>query len=90
MSVISELIFNIAGRGGETIKDLAVQSGCKMNMVQDGMYANAPEKPLRMHGTPFQIQKARELVSGIIQQQQVRGILGFQLKIYPKYSHVWS
>ena len=42
-----------------------------MNMVQDGMYANAPEKPLRMHGTPFQIQKARELVSGIIQQQQV-------------------
>ena len=62
---------NITGRGGETIKDLAVQSGCKMNMVQDGMYANAPEKPLRMHGTPFQIQKARELVSGIIQQQQV-------------------
>ncbi|XP_063686663.1 far upstream element-binding protein 2-like isoform X6 [Bolinopsis microptera] len=60
----------VIGRGGETIKDLAVQSGCKMNMVQDGMYANAPEKPLRMHGTPFQIQKARELVSGIIQQQQ--------------------
>ena len=59
------------GRGGETIKDLALQSGCKMNMVQDGMYANAPEKPLRMHGTAFQIQKARELVSGIIQQQEV-------------------
>ena len=60
----------VIGRGGETIKDLAVQSGCKMNMVQDGMYAAAPEKPLRIHGLPQQIQKARELVSGIIQQQE--------------------
>jgi len=60
----------VIGRGGETIKDLALQSGCKMNMVQDGMYANAPEKPLRIHGLPQQIQKARELVSGIIQQQE--------------------
>ena len=50
-----------------------------MNMVQDGMYANAPEKPLRMHGTPFQIQKARELVSGIIQQQQVSRGSGAEL-----------
>jgi len=60
----------VIGRGGETIKDLALQSGCKMNMVQDGIYANAAEKPLRMHGSSFQIQKARELVSGIIQQQE--------------------
>ena len=36
------------------------------------MYQQAPEKPLRMHGTPYQIQKARELVSGILTQQEVR------------------
>jgi len=58
----------IIGKGGETIKDLQVQSGCRMNMVQDGMYQNAPEKPLRMSGDTAAIQKARELVSGLLQQ----------------------
>ena len=48
-----------------------------MNMVQDGMYANAPEKPLRMHGLPYQIEKARQLVSGIIQQQEVSSHFAF-------------
>ena len=62
-------MYYIIGRGGETIKDLAIQSGCKMNMIQDGPYVNAPEKPLRMHGTRFAINKARELVSGLMQQE---------------------
>ena len=60
--------FHFSGKGGETIKDLQVQSGCRMNMVQDGMYQNAPEKPLRMSGDTAAIQKARELVSGLLQQ----------------------
>jgi len=80
----------VIGRGGETIKDLAVQSGCKMNMVQDGIYATAPEKPLRMHGLPHQIEKARQLVSGIIQQQefqnQQRGGGGGGFNSYNSYN----
>lgn len=28
------------------------KAGCKMQMIQDGPYANAPEKPLRMSGLP--------------------------------------
>ena len=28
------------------------KAGCKMQMIQDGQYANSPEKPLRMTGLP--------------------------------------
>ena len=32
------------------IKMLQERAGCKMQMIQDGPYASAPEKPLRMTG----------------------------------------
>lgn len=41
-----------AGKGGEMIKALQERAGCKMQMIQDGQFANAPEKPLRMTGLP--------------------------------------
>ncbi len=31
---------------------LQERAGCKMQMIQDGQFANAPEKPLRMTGSP--------------------------------------
>ena len=34
------------------IKALQERAGCKMQMIQDGPYANSPEKPLRMTGAP--------------------------------------
>lgn len=40
----------IIGKGGETIKQLQNRTGCKMMMVQDGPYQNAPEKPLKITG----------------------------------------
>lgn len=40
----------IIGKGGETIKQLQGKCGCKMMMVQDGPFQNAPEKPLRITG----------------------------------------
>ena len=40
------------GKGGEMIKMLQERAGCKMQMIQDGPYASAPEKPLRMTGFP--------------------------------------
>ena len=49
----------IIGRGGESIKDLQNKAGCRMQMIQEGMYANAPEKPLKMIGSPQAILKAK-------------------------------
>jgi far upstream element-binding protein len=40
----------IIGKGGEMIKMLQERAGCKMQMIQDGPFANTPEKPLRMTG----------------------------------------
>ena len=34
------------------IKVLQEKAGCKMQMIQDGPFASAPEKPLRMTGFP--------------------------------------
>ena len=34
------------------IKELQERAGCKMQMIQDGPFANTPEKPLRMTGFP--------------------------------------
>ena len=49
----------IIGRGGESIKDLQNKAGCRMQMIQEGIYANAPEKPLKMIGSPQAILKAK-------------------------------
>lgn len=40
----------IIGKGGDTIKQLQAKCGCKMMMVQDGPFQQAPEKPLRITG----------------------------------------
>ena len=34
------------------IKMLQERAGCKMQMIQDGPFASAPDKPLRMTGFP--------------------------------------
>jgi far upstream element-binding protein len=72
----------IIGKGGEMIKALQEKAGCKMQMIQDGPYSNAPEKPLRMSGAPDNCKKARELVLQLMEQKelefgsQARGLLG--------------
>ena len=59
MTNISPQVGLIIGRGGESIKDLQNKAGCRMQMIQEGMYANAPEKPLKMIGSPQAILKAK-------------------------------
>ena len=44
------IYFFFSGKGGEMIKMLQERAGCKMQMIQDGPYSSAPEKPLRMTG----------------------------------------
>eukprot|EP00731_Ephydatia_muelleri_P024181 Em0016g452a len=53
----------VIGKGGEMIKALQERAGCKMQMIQDGQYASAPEKPLRMTGSRMACQ-ARGLGGG--------------------------
>ncbi|KAL5271105.1 hypothetical protein ACHWQZ_G001680 [Mnemiopsis leidyi] len=61
----------IIGRGGESIKDLQNKAGCRMQMIQEGIYANAPEKPLKMIGSPQAILKAKELVNELLKDDVI-------------------
>jgi far upstream element-binding protein len=67
----------IIGKGGEMIKALQEKAGCKMQMIQDGPYANTPEKPLRMTGSAEGCKKARELVLQLMEQKEMeaRGLI---------------
>lgn len=56
----------IIGKGGETIKRLQEQAGCRMLMVQDGQYSNAPQRLLRIQGAPSAIEAAKGLVMDLI------------------------
>lgn len=68
----------IIGKGGEMIKMLQEQAGCKMQMIQDGPFSHTPEKPLRMTGRADACEKAKALVAELIQQKEMeaRGVSG--------------
>lgn len=61
----------VIGKGGETIKRLQQQAGCRMQMIQDGAFAHAYEKPLRIQGTSQAIAAGRELVDELIRQSEM-------------------
>ena len=46
---------------------LQERAGCKMQMIQDGQFANAPEKPLRMTGLPESCKVLSTLVLILLQ-----------------------
>ncbi|XP_043208493.1 far upstream element-binding protein 2-like isoform X3 [Amphibalanus amphitrite] len=73
MMVPSSKVGLIIGKGGETIKQLQDNSGSKMVVVQDGEYANAPEKPLRITGDPKQIERAKQLVFDLMAEKDNYG-----------------
>lgn len=52
MMIPSSKVGLIIGKGGETIKNLQERAGVKMVMIQDGMFANSADKPLRIKGDP--------------------------------------
>lgn len=67
----------IIGKGGETIKGLQEQAGCKMVMYQDGDYANAPEKPLCINGEESAVMYAKQLVEDLLEGKEPEGFQGF-------------
>ena len=55
----------IIGKGGEQIKQLQEQSGCKIVIIQDTPEA-AMEKPLRITGSPEAVETAKQLVTEVL------------------------
>ena len=68
----------VIGKGGEMIKSLQEQANCKMQMIQDGGYQGAPEKPLRLQGMHMNIEKGKQLVRELLDQKdaEARGLTG--------------
>lgn len=56
----------VIGKGGENIKRLQAETGCRIQVIQDGAYNNAQEKPLRVEGPREAVQFARMKISEII------------------------
>ena len=48
------------------IKMLQERAGCKMQMIQDGPFASAPDKPLRMTGFPENCKVMFSSVDGVL------------------------
>lgn len=64
----------VIGKGGETIKSLQERAGCKMVLFQDGEYANAPEKPLRISGEQSKVFYGQQLVEDLLTSKELEAI----------------
>ena len=66
------LVGKIIGRGGETIKELMAKSGCRIQIVQDGVPDGVPRDVI-ISGSPDQVQMGVSLVNNIISSDQLAG-----------------
>lgn len=57
----------VIGKGGETIKNLQMQTGAKITVIQENN-SMANEKPLRISGTPQVVEIAKVKVMELLQQ----------------------
>jgi len=44
---------------------------CRMMMIQDGPYLNAPEKPLRIMGDTMRAQRGKDLVQDLLTEKEL-------------------
>ena len=44
---------------------------CRMVMIQDGQFLNAPEKPLRIMGDPMRAQRGKDLVQDLLTEKEL-------------------
>lgn len=56
----------VIGRSGETVRDLAERSGCRINIARDGESINGL-RPVTLTGSQQAIQRAKELILGIVE-----------------------
>jgi len=64
----------VIGKGGETIKSLQERAGCKMVLFQDGEYASAPEKPLRISGEQSKVMYGQQLVEDLLVSKELESL----------------
>ncbi|KAE9552100.1 hypothetical protein FO519_004680 [Halicephalobus sp. NKZ332] len=62
----------IIGKGGETIKRLGTDSGCKIQFKPDDD-PSTPDRCATLQGTPEQIARATQLISELLQRSQNQG-----------------
>ena len=62
----------IIGKGGETIKRLGSDSGCKIQFKPDDD-PSTPDRCATLQGTPEQIARATQLISELLQRSQNQG-----------------
>eukprot|EP00064_Thunnus_orientalis_P010529 superscaffoldBa00001438_g10555 len=63
----------VIGKGGETIKQLQERAGVKMILIQDASQGPNVDKPLRIIGDPYKVQKAQEMVQEILRERDHGG-----------------
>jgi far upstream element-binding protein len=73
MMILSSRVGLIIGKGGEMIKTLSERSGCKLQMIQDGPWLTASEKPLKITGERENRMRAREMVLNLIASKEGGG-----------------
>lgn len=61
----------VIGKGGETIKMLQEQTGCRLVMVQDSSMPSDMDKPLRITGSPENVEEARRMVQELLDSKDV-------------------
>ena len=63
----------VIGKGGEMIKSLSERSGTKLQVLQDGVYANTPEKPLKIVGPRDACERAKQFVAELLASREGGG-----------------
>ncbi|HIB77751.1 MAG TPA: hypothetical protein EYO58_09100, partial [Flavobacteriales bacterium] len=72
MNCPQHMVGRIIGTGGLIIKELMANSGCRIQIVQDGIPEGMP-RPVNISGTAMQVQVGVKLVQDIIQSDQQVG-----------------
>lgn len=73
MRVDSSLVGLIIGRGGETLRRVEQDTGCKVQFLTGAEYRDLPDRPCNITGTPQQIQKAKKAIEAIIEENAKSG-----------------
>jgi len=71
MDVPNSYIGRIIGRGGSRIRELQEESGARINIMKDE--ATSDQTPVELQGSQDCIRCAKELIEGILSEQQSYG-----------------
>lgn len=73
MQVDSSLVGLIIGRGGETLRRVEQETGCKVQFLTGAEYRDLQDRPCNITGTPAQIAQAKKQIQQIIAENAKPG-----------------